>query len=242
VQALVLVHGWASSTVAWSKQFPALSERARVLVVDLIGHGVSDAPDITYTMQGMADSVRAAMDEASVERAVLVAHSNGVPVVLDFAHRYPERTLAVVAIDGALKSMLPRETFDAMFAAFHEPDWRDTMTAMIAGMPAPDLSDDDRAAITAMAVATEQHVVIGAAEAVYQPGAFHDPSLDVPVLLLLVRQPTWDDAYEGWVRVSLPQVEYVVWDGVGHYIQMERPEAFRALLEAFLDQHGLLPE
>lgn len=240
-QALVLVHGWAGSAAAWSKQFPALADRARVLAVDLVGHGESEGPVYGYTMASMADSVRAAMDTAGVERAVLVGHSNGVPVVLDFAHRFPERTLAVVGIDGALKAMLSREAFDAAFAPFRGEDWQAVMTAMIEGMPAPGLSAEDRAAITAMAVATPQHVVLRAAEAQFLPGAFHEPSLRMPVLLLYARQPTFDAAYEAWVRRGVPQVEYVVWDGVGHYIQMERPEEFEALLREFLDRHGLLP-
>lgn len=240
VEALVLVHGWAGSCAAWSKQFPELSSRARVLAVDLLGHGESESPELTYSMQLMADSVLAAMDAAGVERAVLVGHSNGVPVVADFAHRHPERTLAVVGIDGSLKRVLPRGAFETMFAAFHGAGWRQVMTGMIEGMPGPGLSAEDRAAIVEMALSTPQHVVVGAAEAVYLPGAFHEPSLDVPVLLLLARQPAWDEAHEAWVRARVPQVEYVVWDDVGHYIQVERPDAFREQLLGFLDRNGLL--
>jgi pimeloyl-ACP methyl ester carboxylesterase len=86
-EALVLIHGWASSTVSWRHQFPALAEHARVLKVDLIGHGRSEFPRGDFTLALMADSVLAAMDDAGVARAVLVGHSNGVPLMLLLAEQ-----------------------------------------------------------------------------------------------------------------------------------------------------------
>ncbi len=239
-EALVLVHGWGGATAAWAHQFPAWADMGRVVVVDLIGHGASDAPVVDYSFERMADSVLAAMDAAGVERAVLVGHSNGVPVVMDLAHRRPGRVLAVVALDGTLRPVFTREAFDAMFGVFRGPAWREALAGMIEAMPAPGLSDEDRAAIRDMALATPQHVLVSAAEASLADGAFHEPDLDVPLLLLLAAQPTWTDEYEAWVRERVPHVEYVVWTDIGHYIQFERPDAFHDLVRGFLARHELL--
>ncbi len=242
-EALVLVHGWAGSSASWRKQFPELAELAeipRVLALDLIGHGESDAPVQDYSMAFMADSVLAAMDQAGVRRAVLVGHSNGVPVVLKFAERYPERTAALVGVDGAMKPLMDRDVFDRAFAPFREDNWRDVMGGMIAGMAGNGLSPEDRAAITAMAVATPQHTVLASAEAVVAEDAYGALELSVPVLLLLAEQPTWDASYEAWVREALPQVMYVIWSDVSHYLHTERPAAFAQLLQLFLNRNGLL--
>lgn len=240
-RALVLVHGWASSTEAWRLQFPDLQSVGRVIAVDLPGHGLSAAPADGYSIAGFADSIAAVMDDAGVRDAVLVGHSNGVPVIASFYHRHPERTAGLVGIDGALKPMFDREMFDGFFGPFRGPEWRAAMGAMIDGMPGPGLADEDRAAIRAMALATGHAAVVGGAEAALADDAFSDAPIDAPLLLVLARQPAWSEAYEAWVRERAPGVDYRVWDGVGHYIQFERPAELRAALVEFIDAHDLLP-
>jgi len=239
-QALVLVHGWASSTESWRHQFPDLADLGRVLAVDLPGHGASAPPANGYSMAGFADAIAAAMDDAGVREAVLVGHSNGVPVIAHFYRRHPERTLALVGLDGTLKQLFDAETFEPAFAPFRGEDWREVMSEMIAAMPGPGLADDDRAAIEAMALGTRHEAVIGGAEATLDPAAWSEAPIEVPLLLIHARQPTWDADYEAFVRRLAPQVDYRVWDGVGHYLQMERPAELRAALEEFLAAHALL--
>lgn len=239
-EAIVLIHGWASSTEAWHHQFPALAARSRVLNVDLIGHGRSEQPLGGFSLALMADSVLAAMDNAGVERAVLIGHSNGVPVAQTFLQRHPDRSLALVGIDGTLKQLLDREMFEGVFAPFLGDGWRDAMTGMIDGMPGPRLLPEDRAAIKVMALATPHRTVVGSVEATLDPDAWREDPITVPLLLILAEQPTWDASYAEWVRRRAPQVDYRVWEDVGHYVQMERPiELHEAILE-FLDDNDLL--
>lgn len=239
-EAIVLVHGWASSSAAWSHQFPVLSERARVLVLDLPGHGQSEAPDAPYTVALFADAVAAVMDAAGVERGVIVGHSNGAPVALSFYRRYPERTLALVAVDGPLKPRFTREEMDQMFAPLRGEGWPDVLGGFIDGM-ASALSPEDRAAVRAMALATPHEAIVGGFEAVVAPEAWSDEPIDVPLLALLAAQPSWDAEYEQWVRAHAPRVEYVVWPDTCHFLQMQRPGEFRVALTRFLDGYGLLP-
>lgn len=238
-EALVLVHGWASSTVTWTHQFPALAERARVLAVDLPGHGESEPPAAGYSMNVFADAVAAAMDDAGVKRAVLVGHSNGTPVALNFARMHPERTLGVVAVDGAVKAVFEREQAEAMFAPFRGEGWQATLGAVIDGMAAT-LPDDDRKLVREMALATPHETVVGGFEAALDPAAWSDGRIETPLMLVLAAQPTWNEAYEAWVRERAPHVDYRVWQGVGHFLHMERPDAFRAALEEFLEANDLL--
>ena len=43
-QAVILVHGWTCDETSWDEQFPALSQKYRVITLDLPGHGKSDPP------------------------------------------------------------------------------------------------------------------------------------------------------------------------------------------------------
>lgn len=239
-EALVLIHGWAGSVAAWPTQLADLSGRARVLAVDLTGHGGSELPARPLDLATMADSVIAAMDEAGVRRAVLVGHSNGVPVAQLVLARHPGRVLGLVGVDGTLHQLFTAEQLQPLLARLAGPEWRAVVRNMVASMPAPDLADEQRAAIAAMALATPHRTVVEAAQATLVPEAWPAGPITVPLLLLLAEQPTWDAAFEAAIRARAPQVDYVVWSGVGHYLHVERPEAFRDVLVGWLDRHELL--
>jgi pimeloyl-ACP methyl ester carboxylesterase len=49
------------------------------------------------------------MRQAKVEKAVLVGHSMGTPVARQFYRLYPQKTLAIVIVDGALRPMATKE-------------------------------------------------------------------------------------------------------------------------------------
>ena len=59
--ALVLVHCWTCNMDLWRDHIPELSKRARVVALDLPGHGLSDKPETTYSMVFFADAIDAVM-------------------------------------------------------------------------------------------------------------------------------------------------------------------------------------
>jgi pimeloyl-ACP methyl ester carboxylesterase len=58
-----------------------------VLPVDLPGHGLSDKPEIRYTLALFARAVTAVLDDAGVQKAAVVGHSMGGMVAYEFAGR-----------------------------------------------------------------------------------------------------------------------------------------------------------
>jgi pimeloyl-ACP methyl ester carboxylesterase len=101
--AVVFVHGWCCDHTVWAEQAAALGGQARMLFIDLPGYGKSDKPKIDYTMDVFAKGVEAAVRDAGVEQAVLVGHSMGTPVVRQFYRLYPDKTKALVFMDGSLR-------------------------------------------------------------------------------------------------------------------------------------------
>jgi len=101
-QPLVLIHGIQDSHRAWRRAAPFLARRFRVLMPDLPGHGFSGRPDAPYTLTWYAQIVAAWMEEIGVERAHLCGHSFGGGVaqwmVLDQRQRIDR--LALVAAGG----------------------------------------------------------------------------------------------------------------------------------------------
>ena len=109
VETLVLIHGWSCNRTVWARVIPNLRDRYRVIAVDLPGHGESPAPTDGFAFGHLADAVRLALDDSAVDQAIIVGHSNGCPVAMRFYRNFPERTRAIVAVDGALKHIFPPE-------------------------------------------------------------------------------------------------------------------------------------
>ena len=98
---LVLVPGWISNLdVAWedpnvARFLDRLSFFARVIQFDKRGTGFSDRVEAP-TLEQRMDDVRAVMDAAGSESAVLFGSSEGGAMVTLFAATYPDRTKALV--------------------------------------------------------------------------------------------------------------------------------------------------
>src|SRR5688572_16978003 len=132
-EAIVLVHGWSGDTSVWRFQVPELAKRARVIAFDLPGHGASDKPETAYSMDFFAGAVEAVMLDAGVDRAVLVGHSMGTPIIRRFLRHYPDKTLALVAVDGALQNLYSG-MLDPLIAQLRQPGYKDLAGKFIASM------------------------------------------------------------------------------------------------------------
>jgi pimeloyl-ACP methyl ester carboxylesterase len=235
-RAIVLVHGWSGSMDLWKEQVPALSRAHRVLVLDLPGHGGSDKPQRDYTMKLFADAIAAVMDDAGVEKAFLVGHSMGTPVIRQFLRLHPRRVLGLVALDGALRPFSRDPAFRDRFLAPYRTDrWKESMAAFIdASFPAG--KSATREEVKAIAIATPQHVVISAGEGMFDPEIWTDDPIDAPLLLLLAKSPFWNEEYEAYVRKLARDLDWRVFDGVGHFLMLQKPEAVNAALLDWLSR------
>jgi pimeloyl-ACP methyl ester carboxylesterase len=106
--AVVLIHGFASSTLVWSEVLLQLaSEGFRVIVPDLLGFGYTDKPrNGDYTIEGQARMLVGLLDKLGIEKANLVGSSYGGAVAATCALDYPERVAKLVMV-GAVTNNEP---------------------------------------------------------------------------------------------------------------------------------------
>jgi len=64
-EAIVLIHGWSCRLDYWRDQIPEFAKRTRVIAIDLPGHGQSDKPELTYSMDLFARAVDAVLRDAA---------------------------------------------------------------------------------------------------------------------------------------------------------------------------------
>jgi pimeloyl-ACP methyl ester carboxylesterase len=108
-QVLVLVHGLLMNRRMFDRLAPEMASRGnRVITLDLLGHGESDAPhDLPYySMSAFADQVESLLDHLGLDQAVVGGTSLGANVGLEFTARHPERVrglfIEMPVLDNAL--------------------------------------------------------------------------------------------------------------------------------------------
>jgi len=239
-EALVLIHGWTCNVDSWRDQVWELARRNRVIAVDLLGHGLSDKPQITYSMDLFARVVEAVMRDAQVDRAVLVGHSMGTPIARQFYRKYPQKTLAIVIVDGSLRPFGDKKMMEGFMAGFRGPNYKEAGKQMFAGMAGPNLSTEIQARIQTSFLNTPQHVLVSAMEGMADDSIWGQDKINVPVLAVLAKSPFWPADTEQFYRSIAPQLDFQLIDGVGHFLMMEKPKQFNDSVIAFLDKNSLL--
>ena len=237
--ALVLVHGWGCNLNHWREQIPEFAKRTRVLAVDLPGHGLSDKPEIKYDMDLFAAAIDAVMKDAGVERAVLAGHSMGTPVVRQFYRKYPQKTLAIVIVDGGLRPFGTKEQREQFMAPLRGPNWKDGIGQMSTFMTAS-LSEADKTRVKTSFESTPQQVLVSAMESMGDESLYATDKINVPVLAILAKSPFWAPDTEQFLRSLAPDLDYQMWDGVDHFLFMGKPKEFNAAVIAFLNKKNLL--
>jgi pimeloyl-ACP methyl ester carboxylesterase len=89
-----LEYGWELPELA--RLYERFASFSRLLIFDKRGTGLSDRVGGIPPLEVRMDDVRAVMDAAGVERAVIIGISEGGPMTLLFAAAHPERAAAAV--------------------------------------------------------------------------------------------------------------------------------------------------
>ncbi|MFZ6769889.1 alpha/beta fold hydrolase [Undibacterium sp. Di26W] len=97
---LVLLHGFGGCVQNWHPFIAQLSERYRLILVDLRGHGHSTNPDNKFTHSEAAGDVFLLLDKLGIDRFSAMGMSTGGMTLLHMATRQPRRIDAMVLISA----------------------------------------------------------------------------------------------------------------------------------------------
>lgn len=248
--AVVLVHGTPGSLFSWSDLvFGAgrLAGRAPLVLVDVLGHGITDAEIDELGFQDCADWIVAVLEALDLRDVVLVGHSYGGEFAWRAALDAPDRVARLVLSSSAGYTRaddewLPEEEAMRELALADIGWWFNSEERVeVALQPhfREDVTGSDRLAeMTAVLDnADNWRAMVDLAR---------DENGDRAAELTELRQPTlllWgaeDIAYsvDDWARrfaADIPHATLLPLDGAGHYPAEETPAAYAEALLAWID-------
>lgn len=230
---ILFVHGLGGNGGQWVLQLDHLRPTRRAVALDLRGHGESDpAENGDYSIAGFAQDILAVADELGLRRFVLVGHSFGALPAIEVAGTHPERVAGLLLVDpnGDQTRLDATEAQVLLGAVRRDPlgVTEEYFRQLLVG--------GDREAATWILEdlrATDSAAIVGGLEAAasYSP----TPALARYVGPKLSAISSINDLPISLHRL-LPELPVHLVGGAGHWLQLDRPEAFERVLDRFLDE------
>jgi pimeloyl-ACP methyl ester carboxylesterase len=254
---LVLCDGLACDGFAWKYLLPVLAEHHRVIHWHYRGHGRSPLPPpgVAPSIPQFAEDLAAVLDAARVKSAVIVGHSMGVQLALEFHRLHPGRTRGLVLVSGSpghpldtfhdttlLRRALPSlrkgaERFPRVAAALTRVGVRSGLAMEVAMSTEVNASLLRRADLQPYFEHVERmdpRYFLRSMQAAAEHGAEdHLSAVDVPTLIVAGDRdrftPTW---LSRRMALEIPSAELFLVRGGSHTALLERPEEVnRAVLD-----------
>ncbi len=261
-QPVILLHGLASTSRIWDFVAPLLDNSLKVLALDQRGHGMSDRPDHGYDFNSISRDLHRFVEQLELEKPIIVGHSWGGSVALEYAVLYPDSPLGLCFVDGgtidissrpnntlekARRDMAPPDfsniNIDSLIAKSQErfktinPDetWNDTLLSNF------DISDDGSVRAR---LSRENHMMIIEALWHHKPENLYS-SVRCPVLLLPARRNESEESMVERQRyrylsvstaVSLLPFNKLIWfENTLHDVPLQKPRALAKIINSHID-------
>jgi len=246
---LVMLHGFTGSAAGWGSQLDTLATYGlRVIALDLLGHGQSDAPDDPqrYTIEHCQQDILTALQKFGVSKgqAILLGYSMGGRIALYTAFSGFFRALILESASAGLEDPVEREQrriSDEALAVSIEQDGVEAFVERWEKLPLfasqGNLSVECREMLHRQRL---QNGAIGLAQSLrgvglgVQPSLYTRlPTLHISALLIAGELDTKFIMIARYMAQLLPQSQLRIIPGAGHTVHLERPEEFVSLVGDF---------
>ncbi len=246
---IIFIHGVGMASAVWAPQIEAFAATNTAVAYDMLGHGGSALPPEQPGLNDYGDQLRSLMDALNLDRAVVVGHSMGALVALEFALNHPDRTLGVAALNAvyrrtpaqreavlerarrieaegrAAPSTAPSPAGSATRCRRRWPRWR--------ARPAPSWNRPIRSATPAPTACSPARISAHA-------GRLN--GLAVPALFLTGEEdPNSSPGMSRAMAAAVPRGRAEILPGERHMMSLTAPALVNARLRAFVEEVPLIP-
>src|ERR1700731_867081 len=230
--ALLLTHGYSSTSAMWKGQIEALSKHHRLVLWDMRGHGQSDYPDDSkaYSEALTGADMAALLPQVGAHSAIVGGLSLGGYMSLAFYRAHPDRVRALLIIDTGpgFKKDDAREAWNKR--AHDTADRFEREGLNVLRSLSPERSNVEHRDALGLARAARGMLTQRDARVIELL-----PEIKVPSLVVVGADDTPFLAASDYMAAKIPDAKKVVIPSAGHAVNIDRPQAFIAGVLPFLD-------
>jgi non-heme chloroperoxidase len=252
---ILMIPGWSQSAAQFRHQVEGLSDRYRVIAVDMRGHGESDKPDHGYKISRLAKDLRDMIEALDLQEVNILGHSMGSSVIWNYYDLYgPDRLSKLLLIDqmpmitsnpawsegekvasGAI--FTPQSLYETI-NALAGPDGVETTRGFIGNMVTESIPEADKEWIIQRNLRMPRQY---AATLLYNHATqdWRDliPRLDRPTLVVGGRVSVVPWQSQEWVAAQVPDARLEIFEeeeGGNHFMFIEGHQKFNDIVADFV--------
>ncbi|MDP7386100.1 MAG: alpha/beta fold hydrolase [Nitrospinota bacterium] len=242
---LVLVPDLGDTVWAWRHLIPQFQARLRIIAVEPRGAGRSSSPAGPYTLPDLAGDLGRLAEGLQINKPIFVGHGLGGQAALTLAIEHPGLPAALV-LAGAGTGSPPEGLRGAVQERMRCAERKDMRAAFQArkaeGRDPRGMTPRERAEYHRIFLQTDPagHAASCAAALNAPDLTARLPEVGCPTLVLVGEKDAQQHESARRLAEGIPGCEAAEVEGAGHFAQLDRAEAFYALVEGFLRKHGLI--
>jgi non-heme chloroperoxidase len=252
---ILMIPGWSQTAEQFKHQLTGLSDRYRVIAIDLRGHGESEKPEFGYKISRLAKDVHDVIHALDLNEVNILGHSMGSSVIWNYYDLFgPERLSKLLLIDqmpmitgnpawseeerinsGAI--FTPQSLYETI-NALAGPDGVETTRGFIGAMVTKAIPEQDKAWIIERNLTMPRE---HAATLLYNHSTqdWRDliPRIELPALVVGGRVSVVPWRSQTWIAEQIPGARLEIFeeeDGGNHFMFIEGHEKFNAIVADFV--------
>jgi pimeloyl-ACP methyl ester carboxylesterase len=254
-KALVMIPGWSQTAAQFKHQLDGLSDRYRVIALDMRGHGESDKPDHGYRIHRLSKDVYEFLSANNLTDVTLAGHSMGCSVIWGYWELFgDERLSKLILIDQMpmitanpiwseqekidAGAILDKDSLYNVTNSLAGPDGVKTTHDFIGGMFTKQYSRDE------VDWVVQQNLKLPrpyAARLLYDHATndWRDvlPHLNIPTLIVGGKSSLVGWRSQVWMGTQIRGSKVEIFEdaeGGNHFMFMENPEKFNRIVKEFM--------
>jgi 2-hydroxy-6-oxonona-2,4-dienedioate hydrolase len=252
---LIMLHGIGGHAESFSRNVVELGRHFQVHALDMLGHGLTDRPDVDYTVRVLSEHVREFMDARGIDRAHLLGQSLGGWAASWLTIDTPERVISLsLATTAGISTGTVEQGSSVDMAAkvqavsqksLLEPSLESVRERLEFLMYKPETVTDELVELRYRIMTRDANSMLKMVNAItsdveeFQLTPEVLRSIETPVLVLwTTHNPTTSLAEARAAAEILPNSRLEVFEKCAHWPQFEAPEAFNRVVADFLTAQG----
>jgi 3-oxoadipate enol-lactonase len=239
---LIFIHGFPFDKSFWQPQMTFLQKTHRVIAYDVRGFGASTAGNEIKSIQLFADDLIRFMDVLGIAKAIVCGLSMGGYILLNAAHRYPERFEAMILSDTQCiaDSDEARAKRSLTIEQIKAEGLENFATAFVKNIFCPasldtkkDVVESIKKTILSTSVETTIRTLTALAQRAEMCSSLH--KIAVPTLVLCGKEDTVTPPAQAiFLHHKISNSTLHLIDNAGHLANLEQPDAFNQQITDFL--------